>query len=358
MRITGVEAWSVDFELAQPYAIAYQDVARATNVLLRLTTDGDLVGSGCAAPDPEVTGERPEATLAALNDAVAPLLRGSDPTRVVYQLERLKEPLAGLPAALAAVDMALLDLVARRAGLPLWKLLGGFRTSIATSVTVGILPSAETVSEARRLVAAGFRILKLKGGRDVESDIARVHAVRRALGPGIALRFDANQGYGLEQAHAFVEATRPCKLELLEQPTPAGDPDAMGRLAGSGLPIMADESLLSLADAFRLARGRLVHMINVKLMKVGGLTEALRIGAVARAGGLAVMVGCMDEATLAIAAGLAFALARPGVRYADLDGHLDLLGDPTTAAVRLQDGLLYPAEGPGLGVTLALPRGA
>ncbi len=350
MRITRVEAWPVTFTLAQPYAIAYQDVEQATNVFLRLETDGPLVGCGCAAPDPEVTGEHAAATLAALTEVAAPLLEGSDPTRVVFQLERLKERFAGLPAALAAVDMALLDLVARRADVPLWKLLGGFRTSIATSVTVGILPVAETVAEARRLAKLGARAIKLKGGREVQSDIARVHAVRRAVGASLALRFDANQGYSLEQAHAFVEATRSCKLELLEQPTPASEPDTLGRLAASGLPIMADESLLSLRDAFRLARGRLVHMVNIKLMKVGGLTEALRIAAVARAGGLAVMVGCMDEAALAIAAGLAFALARPGVRYADLDGHLDLLGDPTATAVRFQDGLLYPADGPGLGV--------
>ncbi len=350
MRITRLEAWPVTFSLAQPYSIAYQDVERATNVFLRLETDGPLVGSGCAAPDPEVTGEHPDATLAALTDVAAPLLEGSDPMRVVFQLERLKEPFAALPAALAAVDMALLDLVARKADVPLWKLLGGFRTSIATSATVGILPLAETVAETRRLASLGFRAVKLKGGREVERDIARVHAVRQALGPGVALRFDANQGYSLEQAHLFVEATRPCKLELLEQPTPAGEPDSLGRLAAAGLPIMADESLQSLRDAFRLARGRLVDMVNLKLMKVGGLTEALRVAAVARAGRLTVMVGCMDEAALAIAAGLAFALARPGVRYADLDGHFDLIGDPTAAAVRFDNGLLYPADQPGLGV--------
>ncbi|MGH9464152.1 MAG: mandelate racemase/muconate lactonizing enzyme family protein [Thermoanaerobaculia bacterium] len=350
MRITRVEAWPVTFDLAQPYAIAYQDVEQATNVFLRLETDGPLVGCGCAAPDPDVTGEEPEATLKALLEIAAPLLEGSDPTRVVFQLERLREPFAGLPAAMAAVDMALLDLVARKADLPLWKLLGGFRPSIATSATVGILPLPETVAAARRLAKLGFRAVKLKGGREVESDIARVHAVRAALGAGMALRFDANQGYTLEEAHAFVEATRPCKLELLEQPTPADQPEALGRLAASGLPIMADESLLSLRDAFRLARGRLVDMVNLKLMKVGGLTEALRVAAVARAGGLAIMVGCMDEAALAIAAGLAFALARPGVRYADLDGHFDLVGDPTAAAVRFDNGLLYPADEPGLGV--------
>ncbi len=350
MRIVGLEARPVELPLAEPYAIAYETVERVTNVLLRVETGGELVGHGCAAPDPAITGESAATVMEALTGVAAPLLEGEDPLRPVHLMERLRAPLAGQPAALAAVDMALHDLLGKQARLPLWKLLGGFRDRIATSVTIGILPVEETVEKARQRVAAGFGRLKLKGGRDVEEDVARVRRVREAVGAGVELRFDANQGYSFEQSLRFVEGTREAAIELLEQPTARGEPDLLGRVtAAVKLPVMADESLMTLRDAFRLAGEELADMVNVKLMKVGGLAEALRISAVARAAGMEVMVGCMDELALSIAAGLAFALARPGVEYADLDGHLDLVGDPTTAAVILREGVLYPAPGPGLG---------
>lgn len=353
MKVVRLEAWPIELGLGEPYDIAYERVEAVTNVLVRLVTDGGLVGHGCAAPDRTVTAETPASVL----DAVArgeERLRGTDPLRIVRCLERIREPLAGSPSARAAVDMALHDLLGKAAGLPLWKLLGGYRDRIPTSVTVGILSAEETVARARERVAEGFRCLKLKGGRDAEEDAERVLRVREAVGPDVELRFDANQGYTVEACLRFVEATRAARLELLEQPTPRGQPDLLGRVTSTvPLPVMADESLMDARDVFRLARRGLVDMVNVKLMKVGGIAEAIRVGAVARAAGLEVMVGCMDEAGLAIAGGLAFALARPTVTYADLDGHLDLLDDPTAGAVRLRRGTLYAGAGPGLGIELA-----
>jgi L-alanine-DL-glutamate epimerase-like enolase superfamily enzyme len=339
--------------LAEPYTIAYETVDRVTNLMVRMDTSSGLTGFGCAAPDEPVTGETPEGTLRALEEAVAPAITGSDPLRPAMLLERLKGILGARPSALAAVDMALHDVMGKAAGMPVWRLLGGFRDRMVTSVTIGILPLDATVERAREWTGQGFRALKLKGGVDVEDDISRFCAVRRAVGDRVELRFDANQGYTVEEALRFVEGTRRAKLELLEQPTPRGQPDQLGRVSsGAPVPVMADESLMTLREAFRLARRDLVDMVNVKLMKVGGIAEALQINAVARAAGYEVMVGCMDEMALGIAAGLHFALARPNVLYADLDGHIGLEGDPTEGAVVIRNGVLFPAPGPGLGVAV------
>ena len=343
LRITRLETWLVNLRLAEPYTVAYEHIDRASNIFLRIETNKRLIGLGCVNPDEPVCGETPDSVLAALDGPAREALIGADPRYVTRLRERLRKLLPTAPGARAGIDMALYDLLAKLAGLPVYQLLGGYRDRIATSVTIGILGEAETVRRAKDLAAQGFRALKLKGGLDADEDVARVLAVRDAVGHKVALRFDANQGYDVAESLRFIDATRSAKLELVEQPTPR---DALEELASvtrkAPLPIMADESLMGLRDAFRIARRGLADMINVKLMKCGGIGPAMEIASVARSARLEVMVGCMDESALGIAAALHFALAHPAVEYADLDGHLDLIDDPAASAVILKNGMLTP----------------
>ena len=164
MKIARVEVWPVTMKLAEPYTIAYESVDSATNVFIRVDTDREVVGFGCAAPDEPVTGETPETALHVLSEVAGPWLVGQDPLRHARLLEDLAELIPAAPSARAAVDMAVFDILGKTTGLPVWRLLGGYRTRIKTSVTIGILSVDETVERVRGRVADGFRCIKLKGG--------------------------------------------------------------------------------------------------------------------------------------------------------------------------------------------------
>jgi L-alanine-DL-glutamate epimerase-like enolase superfamily enzyme len=351
MKITGVECWQMHMQLTAPYTIAYETVSSCTNVFLKVITNTDLIGYGCAAPDFHVTKEDGESVLSAYNDFIRPALTGQDPFRYFRIMEDLKLHMRQHPSAMAMTDMALFDLAAKKAGVPLYKYLGGYRDAIATSITIGILPVRETVEKALEFIRKGFKILKIKGGANVEEDIERMIRVRESVGKKILLRFDANQGYTVEQSVYFIDKTKAVGIELFEQPTDKKNDELLGKVSAKvHVPVMADESLMTLVDVFRLARNDFTDMINIKLMKVGGISEALQINSVAKAAGVEAMIGCMDESELGISAGLHLALSRPNIQYADLDGHLDLADDPFRGILKLKDGVLYPGDRPGLGI--------
>jgi L-alanine-DL-glutamate epimerase-like enolase superfamily enzyme len=253
----------------------------------------------------------------------------------------------------SAFDLLLYDILGLWSGLPLFRLLGGYRDRIQTSITLGLDDVPATVEMARERAADGFRILKLKGGLDPEQDVRRVRAVRRAL-PALTLRLDADQGYTVQDALDVARALEG-KLEFLEQPTLAADLSALRQVTeNSPVPILADESLTGPESALAIVNQRAAHGISTKLASCGGLDCARQIDTIARAGKLTTMVGCLNEPALSIAAGLALALSSPNVRYGDLDGHFDLENDPSVPGFQFEDGWLIANESPGLGCTVYL----
>lgn len=349
MKITNVTYERLDLKLSEPYTIAYETISKAVNFILKIETSHGHVGYGCAAPDQVVTGESPEQVEKDIRDIIIPFLKDKNAYMSSQLLEGLKLLLKRKSSALAMVDIALLDLVARKLDTPLYQFLGGYRNSIPTSITLGILPIEETLRIAEGYVKQGFFILKIKGGLSLEEDIEKMVRLRERF-PSTQLRFDGNQGYTVKEAIAFFEATKKVDIEIFEQPTKEGMDELLGQVTqGTDIPVMADESIKTLKDTFRLAQNERVDMVNIKLMKVGGIQEAMHINSVAKSAGLEAMVGCIDECRLGISAGLHFALSRPNITFADLDGHLDMIADPFKGLFKLDKGILYPSEAAGLG---------
>ena len=353
IRVHRVEVIPVPFRLAEGYRIAGHHYTTAENIVVKVDTSDGRTGFGNAAPAPEVTGETPASALHALQDQLVPLLRMSDAGDPAGFARRARETAPRAPAARAACEVALFDLVGLRARAPLARVLGMKRDGLPTSITLGIDEPEATLERARRYVAAGFRILKLKVGENWQDDLVMVRRLRQELGSGVLIRADANQGYSEDAARHFLAALPAGSLELLEQPTAASDLQAMRRLADEfELPIMADESVQDAPGARRLVEARAADLVNVKLMKSGGVGEAMEISLATSAAGIGAMIGCMDESRISIAAALHYALAAPNVERADLDGHLDLIDDVATGGFRIADGAVHPLlDRDGLGVS-------
>ena len=330
MRIRSVDASAEPFALARPYTIAFRTVSSVQIGVVRLATDDGLVGYGTASPEAHVTGETDAMCAAALEPDALGWLVGRDARALPALVRELERRMPKTPAARAAVDIALHDLLAKKLGVPLVEMLGRAHDALPTSITVGIKPTAEALEE----------------------DLERVRALRERFGERVGIRVDANQGWSRQDAFAFFERARGLGVELVEQPMAARDVPAMRALPEEARRrVAADESLLTERDALDLvAPPRACGIFNIKLMKCGGVAPALGIANVARLAGVELMWGCMDESCISIAAALHAALASPATRYLDLDGSFDLGRDVARGGFVLEDGLMRTTEGAGLGV--------
>ncbi|NCB02329.1 MAG: dipeptide epimerase [Spirochaetia bacterium] len=349
MKITACSAWPVTLTLEEPFTIAYSTTEKVVNYFLKIETDSGITGFGCSAFDEEVTGENEESVKNALNDIAIPLLLGLDPLSYSDILFRLRDEMKNFPTAMASVDMALYDILGKKANLPLYKLLGAGRNRIASSITIGILPVERLIEKALMWKKRGYFTLKIKGGLSVDEDIEKLIKVREQVGNDTHIYFDANQGYSVEEAKRCILTLDTIHAKFIEQPCKKDNHEAFTLLKNSKIRVMADEAVLGPEDVALLYSHGGADMYNIKLAKTGGIHRALQLDAVASSIGARTMVGCMDEAGLGIAAALHMALSSNNVEFADLDGHVEFIDDPSYDAVRIKDGFVYPNESPGLG---------
>lgn len=322
MKDSLIKKYSVrklDAELFTPFTIASGSHKSMTNALFTLEAAGGVKGYGEAAIATHITGETREKTMRSLAKA-GELLTGLDASDYLGALCRLERLLEGNRAALAAAEMAVLDLACRLQGVSLWKFFGGRTSAVKTDVTV-VIGGADTAYEfTKKMRARGFRIFKIKTGVDMDEDYRRLEAVRRAA-PGCAVYLDANCAYSAKEAEKFVKELmrRGITPEVVEQPVKKDDFDGLAYLSRRlPMPVCADESAYSLDDVFELIRRNAVTAVNIKLTKLGFL-RAREVWSLARAKGIKLMMGEMVESELASCAAAQFAAGLGGFDFIDLD---------------------------------------
>ena len=322
MGIQQIEVYSVTLRYEEPFKIASGTSTHANNVIVKVATDYEVVGWGESSPSQRVTNETPETVMKAL-DLIAPKLIGVCPLRIEQDVEVMDSVVKGNPAAKAAIDIALNDILGKTGRKPLYRLMGGYRTEVLTDITLSIKSPKEMAKDALKAVKEGFQALKVKVGVNPTEDVERIRHIREAVDEDIQLRVDANQGWTPEQAIEALNKMEEFNIEFAEQPVPAADLKGLAQVRrDSPIPIMADESVHSPEDALRLIQAEAVDMINIKLMKSGGMLKGKKIAVVAEAAGIPCMIGCMGESEIGIAAGTHLAAATKNIQYADLDSDL------------------------------------
>ena len=349
LRITDVEIFLFDVPLTSPFRISIGELNAANDLLIRVHTDQGVTGIGEACPFPPITGET-QATNAAAARTIRDMVKGKDPLAIDDLLRQIGAMVHSNPSTVAAYEMAFFDILGKVAGLPLFRLFGGTKNVFETDITTGLDTLEAMRAEAKDHADQGFKTLKVKVGLDPDEDYAHIEAIRTAVGPKVNIRIDANQGWSVPQAIYGLKKMAPLSIQFCEQPVVASDTAGLKDVrAQSPIPIMADEAVFGPADAIKLIRADACDTFNIKLMKAGGILNAIRIAHIADAANMRCMVGCMLETRLGLTAAAHVVASQANIIYSDLDGYADQTVDPVVDGMTVKAGIVTLPEKPGLG---------
>jgi o-succinylbenzoate synthase len=354
MKITEVTLGMLRVPLKTPFKTALRTVEQVEDIVVMLHTDDGHIGYGEAPPTAAITGETHGSIVHAIRHHIAPRVLGEDVADLNRIVGLIRGSMAKNGSAKAAVEIAVYDLWGQLHRSPVYALLGGGMLTLTTDITISVNDVATMVNDALAALDEGYTALKIKVGKDSATDVARVRAIHDAVAGRATLRLDANQGWTAKEAvrvlseleHAGVD------LDLVEQPVPAHDLEGMSYIAERvSTPVMADESVFGPRDVTEIIRLRAADIINIKLMKAGGITNALRIADIAAAHGIPCMMGCMLESSISVAAAVHVAIARSEViTRIDLDGPSLCAFDPVDGDVHFDGPRITVGATPGFGI--------
>ncbi|MCI1966434.1 MAG: dipeptide epimerase [Oscillospiraceae bacterium] len=351
MKITDIKVQTMEVPLLEPFRISLGVITHAKSAVVSVETDEGKVGYGEGSPGILITGENLPGTAAGIELLKKDLI-GLDPTDLEAVYCAMKRSQAHASTVKAAIDIACHDLLGQKAGLPVYQLLGGLNNFIETDITVGINKPEIMAAKAKAWVEKGFDTIKTKVGTGIEEDVARIKAIREAVGSHVKIRVDANQGWSAKEAVQFIQRLNEYDLELVEQPVPYHDIAGLEYVTKhTDVLIMADESCFMATDALRLVERRAVDVVNIKLMKCGGIREALKINAICEAAGIPCMLGCMAEETnIGVTAAASLGAAMKNITRADLDCTFSLSKLPFKGGMQVEGAnRLVLSEKPGFG---------
>ncbi|HFE63618.1 MAG TPA: dipeptide epimerase [Caldithrix sp.] len=353
LKIDDIRIYRFDIPLKDVFEIATMSIDNAQNVLVQMITNQGVVGWGEASSLRSIVGETQLINFAAAKE-LKQIFLGKNPLAVAALVEEMDYFLPHNTTIKAAFDMALYDITAQVAGLPLYLYLGGRQREIETDLTIGLCDPSEAGEKATAVREMGFRMIKVKVGTNLQDDFTRLTNIRKAAGSEAVIRIDANQGWDRIAAITNLKAFEEFEVEFCEQPCRAPDLAGMKFVSEhASIPVMADESLFSPYDALNIIQQDAAPYLNIKLTKSGGIYNALKIAHIAEAGARPCMIGCMAESKLGITAATHFATANSNVRFFDLDSHLEHAEDPVEGGITIENGMITLPDTPGIGAVPA-----
>ena len=353
MKITEVRLGKISVPLRVPFKTALRSVNSVEDIIVEIHTDTGAVGYGEAPPTGVITGDTTGAIVGAIRDHIAKSIIGRDVDDFEDVLQVVQSCIVHNTSAKAAVDMALWDLYGQRYKIPVYKLMGGARKSIVTDITISVNDPEEMARDAVDAIRRGYDCLKVKVGANPELDVERLSAVRQAVGSGVCIRIDANQAWQPKQAVRILNQMqeRGLDIEFVEQPVKARDFEGLKYVTQrSYVPVLADESVFSPEDALTIMQMGAADLVNIKLMKCGGLYNALKIASAAEVYGVECMIGCMLEAKISVNAAVELACAKKIITKIDLDGPVLCSEDPILGGAVFDEKVITVSDAPGLGI--------